>query len=70
MSELLITAVWVVTLLVVVYCGVAEIAKLVSVDDVPRRRTSHDGEAMYFDVSRVEREAMVRGRVRRRGAPR
>ena len=67
MSELLITAVWVATLCVVLYCAVAEIAKLVSDDDVPRRRRSQDGEAMYFNVSRVEREAVVRERARRRG---
>ena len=70
MSDLLIAAVWVVTVGVVVYCGVAEITKLVS-DDIPRRRRmSHDGGPMYFDVSRVEREALISARARRRDARR
>jgi hypothetical protein len=67
MSELLITAVWVVTLCVVAYCGLAEIEKLFA-DEVPRRRRRHDGGTTYsFDVARLDREAMVRGRPRRRG---
>jgi hypothetical protein len=65
MSELLITAVWLVTLCVVVFCAMTEIAKLLSVDDVPRGRRNPDGGTMYFDVSRVEREALVSARARR-----
>jgi hypothetical protein len=38
MTELVITAVWLFTLGAVVYFGVTEIVKLVSIEDVPTRR--------------------------------
>jgi hypothetical protein len=69
MAELLITGVWLATLGAVVYVAAAEIAKLLSIQDVPRRRgrrgVTTTGGAMYFDVTRIEREAMVSERIRR-----
>ena len=57
MSELFMTAAWVVTLCVVVYYGVAEIVRLFAVQDRPPGR--RDGTTMYFDVARLEREARI-----------
>ena len=64
MSELLITVTWVVTLSVVMFYGVAEIVKLVSADDLPRRRQS-DGGTIYFELARLDREALINGRAHR-----
>ena len=61
MAELLITGVWVFTLAAVLYFGVAEIARLVSIEEVSsarRRGVLTPPGAMYFDVTRVEREIM------------
>ena len=66
MVELLIIAVWVVTLAMIVYLAVTEITKIVSLEDGPRRDNRRGIptalKPMYFDVTKIERAAMVRER--------
>jgi hypothetical protein len=62
MAELLITAVWLLTLGAIVYFAAAELSRLLSIQDAPRRRRRQGAMTtpgtMHFDVTTVEREAL------------
>jgi hypothetical protein len=65
MDELMIAAVWTLTLGAIIYFAVTEIAKLLSIDDGRRLRNRQ-----RFDVMDADREAILGKATRRPRSPR